>query len=77
MLVLSQVADGLSTQTLVLWLLTTPVQFIGGYRFYIGAYRALRHCSPNMDVLVVLGSGSAYLYSVAFVIANLATGARR
>ena len=71
-----EVTDGLSYQTLVLWILTTPVQFIGGSKFYTGAYNALRHCSTNMDVLVVLGSSSAYIYSVVFVLGNLATGGR-
>ena len=70
------VADGLSVQTLVLFVLTTPVQIVGGYRFYIGAWKALRHCSTNMDVLVSLGSLSAYLYSVIFLLGNLFSGGR-
>src|SRR5262249_48139015 len=38
------------------WLLATPVQFWLGARFYAGAWRALRHRSANMDVLVALGT---------------------
>ncbi|WP_040952875.1 heavy metal translocating P-type ATPase [Gorillibacterium massiliense] len=45
-------------------ILATPVQFIIGYPFYVGAYKALRNGSANMDVLVVLGTSAAYFYSV-------------
>ena len=43
--------------------LATPVQFILGARFYRAAISALRSRSANMDVLVVLGTTSAYGYS--------------
>ncbi|WP_313489421.1 heavy metal translocating P-type ATPase [Exiguobacterium sp.] len=45
--------------------LATPVQFIIGAPFYIGAYKSLRSGSANMDVLVALGTSAAYFYSVA------------
>ena len=48
----------------VQWLLATPVQFIIGYPFYVGAYKALKNKSANMDVLVVLGTTAAYGYSI-------------
>ncbi|MGZ9584539.1 heavy metal translocating P-type ATPase [Paenibacillus marinisediminis] len=44
--------------------LAAPVQFIIGWRFYRGAYKALRNGSANMDVLIALGTSSAYFYSV-------------
>ncbi|MEK3796668.1 heavy metal translocating P-type ATPase [Peribacillus sp. FSL H8-0477] len=44
--------------------LATPVQFLIGWQFYMGAYKALRNKSANMDVLVVLGTSAAYFYSV-------------
>ncbi|TJY40913.1 copper-translocating P-type ATPase [Cohnella pontilimi] len=44
--------------------LATPVQFIIGARFYVGAYKALRNGSANMDVLVALGTSAAYFYSL-------------
>ncbi|MFC4778887.1 heavy metal translocating P-type ATPase [Paenibacillus sp. GCM10023252] len=44
--------------------LATPVQFIIGWPFYKGAYKALRNGSANMDVLVVLGTSAAYGYSL-------------
>jgi Cu+-exporting ATPase len=42
----------------------TPVQFIIGRGFYVGAYKALRNGSANMDVLVVLGTSAAFFYSL-------------
>ncbi|MDQ0207124.1 heavy metal translocating P-type ATPase [Alkalicoccobacillus murimartini] len=44
--------------------LATPVQFVIGYPFYVGAYKALRNRSANMDVLVAMGTSAAYFYSV-------------
>lgn len=44
--------------------LATPVQFIIGWQFYRGAYKALRNRSANMDVLVALGTSTAYFYSL-------------
>ncbi|XP_064955033.1 copper-transporting ATPase HMA4-like isoform X2 [Musa acuminata AAA Group] len=49
----------------------TPVQFIIGWRFYVGSYHALRRGSANMDVLVALGTNAAYFYSVYIVIKAL------
>jgi Cu+-exporting ATPase len=47
-------------------LLATPVQLVLGWPFYRSAYRAVVHNrTANMDVLVSLGSSTAYLYSVA------------
>lgn len=45
------------------WALATPVQFILGWRFYKGAWSALRSGGANMDVLVVLGTSMAWLFS--------------
>ena len=39
-------------------------QFIIGWNFHIGAYRALKRGTANMDVLVSLGTNAAYIYSV-------------
>jgi P-type Cu+ transporter len=44
--------------------LATPVQFWIGFRFYKNSYHALRAKSPNMDVLVAMGTSAAYFYSV-------------
>lgn len=40
------------------------VQFLIGRRFYVGAYKAIKGGSPNMDVLVALGTSSAFLLSI-------------
>jgi len=42
----------------------TIVQFVTGSRFYIGAFRIARMKSANMDTLVVLGTTTAYVFSV-------------
>ena len=47
------------------WLLATPVQFWIGWRFYAGAWHALRGGAANMDVLIALGTSMAYAYSAA------------
>lgn len=52
-------------RAILLFILTTPVQFIGGYQFYKGAYSALMNRTANMDLLVVLGTSAAYFYSIA------------
>ncbi|WP_029419969.1 heavy metal translocating P-type ATPase [Alicyclobacillus macrosporangiidus] len=52
----------------VSWLLATPVQFYVGWRFYKGAYRALRGGAANMDVLVALGTSVAYVYSAILTV---------
>ncbi|MBJ6363939.1 heavy metal translocating P-type ATPase [Paenibacillus sp. GCM10012307] len=44
--------------------LATPVQFIIGWHFYVGSYKALRNKSANMDVLIALGTSAAYFYSL-------------
>ncbi|MHA2427307.1 MAG: cation transporter, partial [Candidatus Hermodarchaeia archaeon] len=51
--------------TVILLLLTTPVQFFGGYPFYKSALNAARHGKTNMDTLIMLGTSVAYFYSVA------------
>lgn len=58
-------ADALSasTRNWVLLLLSLPVQFYAGRRYYNGAYRALVNRRANMDSLVVLGTSSAWIYS--------------
>ncbi|QIW97013.1 hypothetical protein AMS68_002531 [Peltaster fructicola] len=54
-------------------LLTTPVQFGIGRRFYISAFRSIRHGSPTMDVLVVLGTSAAFFFSCAAMIVSIFT----
>lgn len=51
--------------------LATPVQFLVGGQFYVGAYKALRNKSANMDVLVALGTSAAYFYSIYLSILSI------
>jgi P-type Cu+ transporter len=53
----------------VLLLLATPVQFWTGWRFYRGAWGALKHGQANMNTLVVMGTSAAYLYSAVASVA--------
>ena len=49
--------------------LTTPVVFYAGAQFYRGAWAAFRHRAADMNTLIAVGTGAAYLYSVAATIA--------
>ncbi|MGE6256663.1 heavy metal translocating P-type ATPase [Heyndrickxia sporothermodurans] len=55
--------------------LATPVQFIVGKQFYVGAFKALRNKSANMDVLVALGTSAAYFYSLYLSIMSIGSDA--
>ena len=44
--------------------LAVPVQFYVGWQYYVGAYKALRNKSANMDVLIAMGSSAAFFYSL-------------
>ena len=48
----------------LLLVLATPVQFYVGWQYYIGAFKALRNGSANMDLLIAMGSSAAYGYSL-------------
>jgi Cu+-exporting ATPase len=52
----------------IMFALATPVQFYVGWQYYIGAYKALRNKSANMDVLIALGSSAAYFYSIPVIL---------
>jgi Cu+-exporting ATPase len=51
--------------------LATPVQFWIGWRFYAGAWHALRGGGANMDVLIALGTSAAYALSAVITLAGL------
>ena len=53
-----------SFRNVVLFVLTTPVQFYVGARFYRSAWGALKAKSANMDTLIVIGTTAAYFYSM-------------
>jgi Cu+-exporting ATPase len=48
----------------ILFLLTTPVMFYGGGKFFRSFLAGIRHLSADMNTLIAIGTGSAYLYSV-------------
>jgi Cu+-exporting ATPase len=50
--------------------LTLPVIFYSGAPFYLAAWSALRHRSSNMNTLIALGTGAAFLYSLVVTIAG-------
>ncbi|KAK3393640.1 E1-E2 ATPase-domain-containing protein [Podospora didyma] len=52
-------------------ILTIPVQFGIGKRFYISAWKSLKHGSPTMDVLVVLGTSCAFFFSIMTMIVSI------
>jgi P-type Cu+ transporter len=47
----------------VLFVLTTPVQFWAGWQFYRGFWLALKHRSSDMNTLIAVGTSAAYVYS--------------
>ena len=57
------------------FLLATPVQIALGRPFYGNSYNALvKNRTANMDVLIALGSSTAYVYSVVVLLGLLAGG---
>lgn len=48
----------------IMWALATPILFIFGRRFFVGAWKQAKRFSANMDTLVALSTGIAYVFSV-------------
>uniref|UniRef100_A0A8C0V6H8 P-type Cu(+) transporter n=1 Tax=Cyanistes caeruleus TaxID=156563 RepID=A0A8C0V6H8_CYACU len=71
-----QLLPGLSVMNFLSFLLCVPVQVFGGWHFYIQASRALRHNTANMDVLVVLATSIAFLYSFIILLVAMAERAK-
>eukprot|EP01125_Pyxidicula_operculata_P020306 TRINITY_DN7492_c0_g1_i1.p1 TRINITY_DN7492_c0_g1~~TRINITY_DN7492_c0_g1_i1.p1 ORF type:complete len:898 (-),score=199.44 TRINITY_DN7492_c0_g1_i1:97-2790(-) len=68
-----EVVKGLSLMNLTMFILATPIQFLVGKRFYVGAWKAIKHKAPDMNVLVVLGTSIAYTYSIFVVLYAMST----
>lgn len=71
-----QLLPGLSVMNFLSFLLCVPVQVFGGWHFYIQASKALRHNTANMDVLVVLATSIAFLYSFVILLVAMAERAK-
>jgi Cu+-exporting ATPase len=58
-------ANSLPTQAghYLLFVMATPVQFMVGYRFYRGSVDSIKHKTANMDILIAVGTSTAWLYS--------------
>ena len=52
--------------------LSAPVLFVCGWQFYRGAWKAVRHLTADMNTLIAVGTGAAFLYSLAATIAPAA-----
>ncbi|MBV4355796.1 heavy metal translocating P-type ATPase [Pinibacter aurantiacus] len=48
----------------IMWALSTPIVLILGKQFFVNAWKQAKHRSANMDTLVALSTGVAYLFSV-------------
>lgn len=59
----------MSVRNWLMLILATPVQFGPGRRFLKSGWVALRHGSPDMNTLVMIGTSAAYLYSVLATVA--------
>ena len=59
-----ELLPGLFLGDVLCLVLTIPVQFGVGRRFYASAYKSIRHGSPTMDVLVILGTSCAFFFSL-------------
>ena len=55
--------SGLFIKDFVLFIMTLPVQFYSGFGFYEGAYHAIKSRMGNMDLLVSLGTLTAFIFS--------------
>lgn len=61
---MTQVIDGITWKSLVLWLLATPVQFYSAKRFHIDAWKGLKNSTLGMSFLVSMGTNASYFYGM-------------
>jgi len=66
-----ELMTGLFLGDVICLVLTVPVQFGIGKRFYVSAWKSLKHGSPTMDVLVMIGTSCAFFFSVFLMLVSL------
>ncbi|ORX67971.1 copper-translocating P-t [Linderina pennispora] len=71
---MTRLIPGLPLGSLVQLVLTTPLQFVIGAKFYQNAFKALRHGNANMDVLVTTGTSLAYFFSLFMLLWSVLHG---
>ena len=72
-----EVLPGMSSKVLLLFLLTTPVEFGVGYGYHKKAIKALLACGQiaiGMDFMISIGTLAAYLYSFVAMMIGLSGG---
>merc|ERR1719204_1332932 len=65
---------GLQWLDFCLGVLATPMQFVVGWKFYVGAFHSIKSGSANMDVLVAMGTTASYSYSIVAVLIGITSG---
>lgn len=61
------VVGGLRIYDIAIFIVSTPIVWIAGYRIYKGAYQSLKNRNINMDVLVTVGVLAGWIYGVISV----------
>ena len=62
-----QIWNGNTLYVLIMFICSSIVQFCMGQGFYLSAYKSLKNSSANMDVLIVVGTTSAWLYGTILI----------
>ncbi|MCH7512815.1 MAG: copper-translocating P-type ATPase [Bacteroidetes bacterium] len=62
--ILSMFVGDFPFKNILLLVLTLPVIFYSGWHFYVSAWKKLKHRKTNMDTLISLGTGAAFLFSL-------------
>lgn len=68
------IIPGLHIGSIIELLLTIPVQFIIGRRFYVASWKALSHGNATMDVLIALGTTCAFVFSLYSLVYSIYLG---
>jgi Cu+-exporting ATPase len=51
-----------------IFILSSIIQFLMGYHFYVNAYKSIKHKSANMDVLIATSASAAWLYGFILIL---------